>query len=271
KALFGQIEAVDTLQEITGNETSSRLWLQDAIVIDDFVYLFPLLVKDESTAFYVASVNVIKAPIVDGLIDYKNATYLSSPLYIKTPSGGDLYFGAGILDNRDIDGYIYIYGYLDLDGRKLTVARTTAENISNFNEWLFYNGTSFSDNPLDSAPFLDSVSPELSVTYMTSGIYQGKYMLVAMEGTTSGRVSYSVGESPVGPFSEFHLLYETSESEDLKSAFTYNAKMHPILSTPEAFLISYNVNTTSISALGNTEIYYPRFIIVTEVKAPKGE
>ena len=61
-------------------------------------------------------------------------------------------------------------------------------------------------------------------------------------------------------------IYETSEHTYLRSAFSYNAKMHPALSKPGEYLISYNVNTSQVGALSDARIYYPRFIRMIEVK-----
>ena len=266
QSLFGEISASSENTEITQNEESARLWLQDGIVIDDKIYIFPILVKDYQTLFKVFNVGLIEMDIVDNKFDFENARYLNSPLQCATEDGGMIYYGAGVMDNRDMDGYIYVYGYKDSPGRKLVVARVTEENFLNFNEWTYYDGQNWSEKIEDSAVLMPGVSPELSVTYMDSGIFAGKYMLVVMENTSSGNVAFSLSDTPVGPFSEYTTIYETSESSYLTAAFTYNAKLHPNLSTSEKLIISYNVNTTNFSALRDANIYYPRFISITAVK-----
>ncbi|PKK96169.1 MAG: hypothetical protein CVV58_07755, partial [Tenericutes bacterium HGW-Tenericutes-3] len=110
------------------------------------------------------------------------------------------------------------------------------------------------------------VSAELSVSYIDSGMFAQKYMLVVMENTTSGKISYSLSDTPFGPFEPYVQIYQTTEASYLRSAFTYNAKMHPNLSEPGNYLISYNVNTTAVGALSDANIYYPRFIRIIEVK-----
>jgi len=266
--LFASIVASSSLQEITGNEMSGRLWIQDGVVLNNSLYLFPILVKDEGEAFKVTRVGMIKAPIVNARIDYQNAEYLDTPLQTTTSDGGTIFFGAGVMNHSQIDGFIYIYGYKDLNGRYLTVARVLEDHFENFNEWEYFDGTGWSSNINDSYKLIEGVSPELSVTPIESGLFAGKYMLVVMENTTSGKVSYSISDTPYGPFSNYHVLYETYEDTYLKGAFTYNAKLHAHLSEPGSYLISYNVNTTVLSALIDARIYHPRFIIVTEVKKP---
>jgi len=265
--LFGQASASGFDPEIAGNEASSRLWLQDGIVLGNSLYLFPLVVKDDASLFKVTRVGLIKAPIAAGRIDFENAVYLSTPLQSKVPGGGVIYYGAGVMDHRDADGYVYVYGYKDRAGRHLVVARVAPEAFEDFNAWRYYDGSGWSQDINDSAPLLEGVSPELSVAKIETGLLAGKYMLVAMEDTTSGRVSYATADTPWGPFSDFTVLFETYESQILMGAFTYNAKMHVHLSEPGKYLISYNVNTSVLQALSDARIYHPRFILVTETKA----
>jgi hypothetical protein len=183
--------------------------------------------------------------------------------YPKT--GGVVYFGAGVMDNTDIDGYIYVYGYLDDGERNLVVARFNPWDVLNFNEWEFLNNQGWLKNMTNLRKLKTGVSAELSVTYIERGTFAGKYMLVSMENTTSGNIVYSLSSSPIGEFSDFKRIYTTTESSYLRGAFTYNAKLHPNLSTDEKLIISYNVNTTILTALVDARIYYPRFISITFV------
>ena len=269
--LFGQASSNDSVSNLHPNELSSRLWLQDGIVLNQNLYIFPILVKDEADLFKVHNVGLIKAPITSNeTIDYDQATYLNTPLQVQTEDGGIIYFGAGLLNNVNRDGYIYIYGYKDMKGvsikRSLVVGRFKAEDIENFNEWTFYNGEAFVHDINQISTLIDKVSTELSVTYINEGIYVGKYMLVVMENTNSGIISYAIADSPYGPFGDYQKIFETIEHTYLRSAFTYNAKMHPALSSPGEYLISYNVNTSQVGALSDARIYYPRFIRMIEVK-----
>ena len=267
--LFGSINAQDELHDLTKNEESARLWLQDGIVINNKIYLFPLLIKDYLTYFKVHNVGLVEMDIVNDRFDYQNAKFYSTPLMCQTDDGGLIYFGAGVMDNRDIDGFIYIYGYKDLNGRNLVVARVSEDNFLNFNEWTYYNGETWTKNINEVKGIKESVSAELSVTYINFGTNKGKYMLVVMKGTTSGEIAYALSNAPYGPFSDYETIYQTNEGSLYNGAFTYNAKMHPNLSKENKIIISYNVNTTSFSALSNAKIYYPRFISLTEIR--KGE
>jgi len=264
--LFGEISSISYDQSNHPNEASARLWLQDGVVINDHLYLFPILVKDEGDLFKVHNVGLIKTPILNERLNLDQTTYLNTPLQVKTEDGGTIFFGAGLMNHVEIDGYIYIYGYKDLNGRHLVVGRFKPEDIENMNAWTYFNGTSFIHDINQVVGLKNQVSAELSVTYIEEGIFAGKYMLVVMENTTSGKISYSLSDTPYGPFGDYQLVYQTIENTYLRGGFTYNAKLHPALSKPGEFLISYNVNTTLAGALSDANIYYPRFIKMIEVK-----
>ncbi|PAT01703.1 hypothetical protein CI105_05515 [Candidatus Izimaplasma bacterium ZiA1] len=269
--IYPSVNATSRIEEITGTEHSSRLWIQDGVVIDDYLYLYPILVKDYEMFFKVFKTGIIQVPIVDERLDYDNLVYYDANLRSVSEDGGDIFYGAGVLNMSENsgytnpDGYIYVYGYKDLHGRNLTVSRVLPEDILDMNKYEYFNGTTFTKNINDSAPLIEGVSAELSVTYMEEGMFAGKYVLVVMENTTSGVISYSLSDTPYGPFTDYVELYKTNESSYL-DAFTYNAKMHPSLSEVGNYLISYNVNTTNAFKLSNADIYRPRFIRVIEVK-----
>jgi len=263
--LFGEITATSENLDITANEESARLWLQDGVVIDDKVYLFPLLIKDYLTYFKVHNVGLVSMDIVENRFDYENAEYYNTPLMTLTDDGGEIYFGAGVMDNRDIDGYIYVYGYKDANGRHLLVSRVTEEDFLNFNAWEYWDGTGWSHDIKEADGIYEGVSAELSVTKINSGQYEGKYMLLYMVDTTSGYIAYSISDNPWGAFGESNIIFHTLENTMYSGAFTYNAKLHPSLSSSGMWIVSYNVNTTSLSAYANARIYYPRFLSITEV------
>ena len=271
--LYATVNASSYDDSIAGNELTSRLWLQDGVVIGDYFYDFPILVKNYLTYFKVYKVGMIKVHIVDGQLDLESIEYIDTPLQNEQDEGSITYFGAGVM-NMDIsggsvnqDGYIYVYGYKDFDGRHLTVARVEEENFENFNKWEYYNGTEWTSNIDETVQLIDGVSPELSVTYIDSGIYEGKYMLTVMENTSSGLISISFSDNPYGPFDQYERVYMASSIKEIGSkVFPYNAKFHPHLSEPGKYLISYNVNSTDFSAFTNGDIYRPRLIWLIETK-----
>ncbi|TVP93886.1 MAG: DUF4185 domain-containing protein [Acholeplasmatales bacterium] len=266
RVLHAQSAATDSLFGRDATENSARLWLQDGVVIGDVFYNFPIVVKDSPDLFKVHQVGLSRVPIVAGELMTTETAYFTTPLQARTADGGELFFGAGVMNlstHQDLDDpYVYVYGYLDFDGRHLTVARVLPEQFENFNAWTFYDGNTFQPDIHLSAPLIKGVSAELSVSYVPEGPYEGRYVLTVMENTLSGRVSVAYAETPYGPFSAFELLYRTQEHQQFNNTFTYNAKMHPLLSTANEWIISYNVNATTNFALRDVRIYHPRFIRV---------
>ncbi len=269
RLLHAAVETANYDESIDALEESSRLWLQDGMVIGDHFYNFPILVKDFETSFKVHKVGLSRTPIVDGELDVDNVTYLDSPLQVRTGDGGEIFFGAGVMNLATHpvleDPYVYVYGYKDLNGRHLTVARVLPEKIEDFNAWEFFDGEDFQPDITQSAKGIRGVSAELSVTHIPEGRYAGQYMLVSMQDTISGRIVYATADSPEGPFTDFTFIYRVGEPYQFQNVFTYNAKMHPLLSTADTFVISYNVNGTSAMALKDARVYYPRFITMKEV------
>ena len=265
--LFGKVTANSEITEKIGEEVDARLWLQDGIVLNNYLNLFPILIKDEADFFNVFNVSMIKVPIVEESLDYDASIYLSTPLEVNTNDGGKLFFGTGLMNNVLNDGYVYIYGYKDLNGRHLIVARSRPEDFENFNSWTYFNGETFASDINACAPLIEGVSAELSVSYIGEGRFAGKYMLVVMEDTSSGKISYSLSDTPYGNFSDFQPLYETWETNYFnKDVYTYNAKMHPHLSTPDNLFITYNVNSYTVRGGQDGRICYPRVINVISVK-----
>ncbi|ALS29239.1 F5/8 type C domain-containing protein [Paenibacillus sp. 32O-W] len=257
----------------------SWYWLQDGIVIGDRLYIFPLVMVRGSgpTGFNFATygVNMIRLPLADGVPDLDRQEQFDTPLYAKLPDGtGAIVFGAGIMDNTeqsggpDPDGYIYVYGYRDIDGgnKQLVAARVEPQHFEQFDHWRYWDGEEWSPDILEAAALIQGVSPELSVTPINSGALAGKYLLVVERDTMSGYVAISAGDSPVGPFAPLKRIYYTPEIDRANQVFSYNAKAHPHLSRPGELLISYNVNSMDPMANNmNGDLYRPRWIRLREL------
>lgn len=263
--LFGQATGTPSAADFTVLDQSARIWLQDGVVLNNHLYVYPLLVKDFEDFFKVHNVGMIKIPIEDNRVLYENATMLNTPLQVQTDDGGIIYLGAGLMNHVAHDGYVYIYGYKDLLGRHLVVGRFLPQDAENFNKYEYYDGQNWVKDINQVGALASNVSAELSVTYITEGTYAGKFMLVVMENTTSGVISYAISDTPYTPFGEYQVIYRTTESSYLQNAFTYNAKLHPHISKQGRFLISYNVNGTTLQSLNDVRVYYPRFIEMIEV------
>lgn len=258
----------------------SWYWLQDAYVKDGWLYTFPLLMakdlsQDPGFQFAIEGVAMITVPITEDGLAYADQVQVDAPLYARLPDGRELVFGAGITDNTtesgapDPDGYLYIYGYENNsnEGTKgLLVARVVPDRLQSFADWRFWDGSDWSSRIEEADPVLDGVSPELSVTPMTEGRWQGKYLAISELDTLSGYVAYAAGDTPYGPFEPFTRLYYTVELEEGQGITTYNAKAHPHLSREGELLVTYNVNTTDAMAnTVNASIYRPRWLRLREI------
>lgn len=175
-------------------------------------------------------------------------------------------FGAGVYVNtieagaRNPDGYVYIYGVRGRN-KQLVVARVKPSDIETFSKWTFWNGRRWDRNFAHIASVTDHVSNELGMMQLEDG----RYALVFQEDGMGKHVAVRLAPTPAGPFGKLIRLYDCSEElgED-KDLFAYNAKVHPVLSSPDELLISFNVN--SFDFLNDLRqrpgLYRPRFIRV---------
>lgn len=257
------------------SESGSWYWLQDGVVIEDTLYMFPILMVndlegDANFQFAIDDVTLISLPLSEeGEPIIEEQEQIDTPLFQSLDDeDGNMLFGATVLDQTDVDGHLYIYGYKDFtSGQKdLVAARTKPEHIDNFEQWEYWNGDTWTDNMLDATTLINNVSPELSVHYSETGPYEGKYVAAYSHDTLSGYIAISVSDQPQGPFSEPELLYFVPEAHE-DDVITYNAKAHPQLSAPGELLISYNVNSVAANGnMANADIYRPRWVKVKEIK-----
>ena len=252
-------------------------WLQDGVVIRDKLFLSPLIIrsdmeKPEGWQFEVADVCIVEVPIKEGRPEFSEARQSKADLYLR--DGGEQYVG-GIaympyhpdMGYPDGDGYIYAYGYISSlvneEGKpRMIVGRVKPEEFADTGNWRFYNGQEFVPGIENSVAVLDHISCEMSVTPIVAGANKGKFLAVFQYDGKSSFVGYSIGATPWGPFEEANRVYECDEQQRVnETVYTYNAKSHSHLSSPDAILVSYNVNTPSMEENKRTaDIYHPRFI-----------
>lgn len=257
------------------DQSHGWIWLQDGVIINNNLYFLPLIVNTDKTQpeglqFKITGVAMFKTPIKDKKIVPEKSSQKIAPL-LAYHEGTEYLFGAGIMSNtieagaKNPDGYIYIYGYKTKLGlRKMIVARVKPENFEYFDDWEFYDGNAYSSNILDSKAILSHVSCELSVSQLNDGMYKDKFIAVFTYDVNTKYVSFAIGDTPVGPFTQPQRVYVTPEQEIFKSTtYTYNAKAHPHLSSSTDILVSYNTNTYSLDHnYSNYLVYRPRFIIL---------
>ncbi len=228
-------------------------------------------------------VDLLQIPIRDGKLDFEAAIVTedtNNRLFnvVEREIGDDprsrstFFFGTGLLENLkssgapNPDGYIYVYGYRDERSkpRRLIVAKVLPEDIARLDRWTYYAGKNgWSNNVQEAVGIADGVSTELSVTPIPFGPKAGKYALIYTPGTIGSKIAVRIGDTPVGPFGGERIIYEESVAATLgEKVFAYNAKAHPVLSTTDELLISYNLNSNDehFALFRIPDIYFPRFV-----------
>jgi hypothetical protein len=270
-----QVEASSTMLE---EGAKSWIWLQDGVVIEKMLYFFPYQVisdmnQPEGLQFGIKGISMIKVPILDNRIDFKKAVQKRTP-FLFQQGDSELIFGGALTPNTvqsgalNPDGYVYIYGYKTTWGlRQLIAARVLESDFELFDKWEFYDGAHWQKDMMKIAPLLNHISTEFSVSPILKGRNKGKFICVFTYDTNTPYVSYSIGDSLIGPFEKPQIIYKTPEQEQFKSTtYTYNAKAHPQLSESDNIMVSYNTNTYNFEHnMSNCDIYGPRIIRLREI------
>jgi hypothetical protein len=239
-------------------------WLMDGVATNDSVYIFGLRLEKTNTGFGFKIVGVSLITYQpDANQQIQEHRQVDTPLYYENlAESWEIVLGQAVMPlttgsgNPDPDGYIYVYGPKNMSGggKDLVVSRVLPDRIGEFSEWRFWDGSVWSTQIENSASLTSKISQEFSV----SPLGYGKYILVFQ---LNENVGIRVGDSPVGPFGPYYLIYQCPEVELDPDIFVYNAKAHPHLSPQERLLISYNVNTFDFwDHFSNADIYRPRFI-----------
>ncbi|MGF7142652.1 hypothetical protein HNQ56_001070 [Anaerotaenia torta] len=250
-------------------------WLGDTFVIGDYLYVYALRIDSVPTVFGFEQIgaDLARYDIVDGAVNYSSLKLINDDkkqLCDTADSRNKWYFGGAVYQSTEEagvmnpDGYIYVYGYNDVEnkGRRLVVSRVKPENIENFGayEYLSSDGGWSREVPSEFLSLEEGVAPECSVTQLQSGENKGKYLFVWSHLTNTATIKASISDTPYTPFRDQTIIYthDTTLTIPGKGNNTYNAKAHPALSGPEEILISYNVNGEDCFRYG--DIYRPRFL-----------
>lgn len=239
-------------------------WLMDGVVTNDSVYIFGLRLEKTNGGFGFKIVGVAlityQPDANQQIQDYRQ---VDTPLYYENQAESwEIVLGQAVMPmtsesgNPDPDGYIYVYGPKNFSGggKDLVVSRVLPDRIGEFSEWRYWDGAAWSTQIENSASLTSKISQEFSV----SPLGFGRYILVFQ---LNENVGIRVGDSPVGPFDPYYMIYQCPEVELDPDIFVYNAKAHPHLSPQDRLLISYNVNTFDFwDHFSNADIYRPRFI-----------
>lgn len=259
-------------------------WLGDTFVIGEHLYVYSLRIDSVNTVFGFDQIGVDLAryDIVDGEVDYDSLTLINdgdmrlcdvSDYNTKWYLGGAVYQSTEDAGVMDPDGWVYVYGYQDVlnVGRELIVSRVKPENIEDFSkyEYLDETGAWVSEPPKIFKSLAHDVAPECSVTQIQSGEDKGKFLFVNTHITNSPTIKASISTAPYEVFESKTTIYshDTCLTTLGEGNNSYNAKAHPVLSTANEIIISYNVNGDE--TFKYADIYRPRFLRLAMVAERK--
>lgn len=178
---------------------------------------------------------------------------LAALRYDKCP--GDVSYGSAILE--DDDGYTYLYGSSRTGlETHLHVARVVGSDLTA--EWEFWNGNVWQPEPSQYV-IHRQVSSMFSVWKE-----KGRYLLLTQEPNLGRKIFLAEAAGPLGPFVNERVVYEIPEAHGADGMLSYNAIVHPELSSGDTWLVSYSINPSSFwdnfSKPGSADKYRPVFI-----------
>ncbi|WP_436936483.1 DUF4185 domain-containing protein [Halovenus marina] len=253
------------------SDTGDWYWLGDGYVnntLDGQRYVFGLQFRDDPDGFFPIQVETDLLILgSDEDPPYRDYDRRSTPLLVSaTENRGRRAFTSCVMPNTEAagapnpDGYVYVYGIEELvKPKQLLVARVKPRHFENFDQWEYWDGSSWVSQPGAAAGVTTRISNELSVTPLPNGEYRLTFQL----DTNSKYTAVRRGESPVGPWGPVEKIWAAAEPNEDDDHYVYNAKAHPHLSTGRgSLLISYNVNTRAFFEDYDRypSFYYPRFI-----------
>jgi hypothetical protein len=214
---------------------------------------------------------------------------ISLPGYTPPDAGSPVVWGAALLRSGNT---VYVYGTQTpntgtpsspLPQRQLYLARVPASQLTNFGAWRFYAGSGQwapaqqGAEPLQPAGGTPGLGAGLTASSGFSVVQAGgRYWLIQADPVVgSNDIDAYPGAAPWGPFDPAAgiVLYRSPDvgldaAHDFR--IMYEARAELALSSPDALVISYNVNSLAVtagcvpmSAFTNT-VVQPRFIVVPE-------
>ncbi len=242
-------------------------WFGDGFVNqedDNSINIFGYRVIDHSEKswdFEIKGVTLLTIPN-DSKAPFTNHAQIDTPLFMDIEGLGIGTFGSGIFVNTkkagapNPDEYLYIYGLLD-PNKQLVVARVKPSTLKQFDTWRYWDGGNWNTDINKVQPITNRVSNEVSLTPLKDG----RYLLVFQEDGIGNHTAIRISESPVGPFGPIQRIWKAPEINDPPGIIPYNAKAHPVLSTEDELLISYNTISFDYfnDILKYPHMYRPRF------------
>lgn len=170
-----------------------------------------------------------------------------------TYGGSEVSWGDQLLR---VGQWIYIYGQETASiGKDMHLARARTGHLTG--PWQFWTGSGWSSDPAASAKVLGNVGASFSVTKVGR-----QYVLATTDSFLDPQIFLYTAPSPAGPFTGGTQIYDPPEATG--GEYTYNVAAHPELTGPGQLVLSYNVNSFTLSDLyANINNNRARFITVT--------
>jgi hypothetical protein len=265
-------------------DSADRYWDEDGLQIGGTIVKFYNRYLPGSAPFIPAGTVIAQFPVGQLSTAGRGPAYGAVvkpqliPLPSYTPPGGSapLVWGAALLRAGNT---VYVYG-TDTPGtpvpdRQLYLARVPASRLAQFGAWQFYAGPGRWTASQQAA---QPVQPAGSGPSMASGfsvvkVGQRYWLIQADPVVGSDDIDAYPASTPWGPFDPAarKVLYrDPTIGLDVAHDFRimYEARAEPVLSTSQALVISYNINSTAVTsgcvsmgAFTNT-VTLPRFITV---------
>jgi len=252
------------IPDMLQSNSDAWFWLMDGIAINDTIYVYGMRLRSANDSWEVLGVSLISFTLENGL-NVENIKQADTPLLAKSADGKQIIIGQAIMPmtaasgNPGADGYIYVYGPMSgLGTREMVASRFLPEDIRNFSQYSYWDG----NNWVADITQVKEITGNISMEFSVSPLENGKFITVFQLNTVSHNVAVSIGDSPVGPFGYYKVIWNCPEADENSNIFMYNAKAHPHLSGPGELLISYNVNAYNWDAFTYADIYRPRFIVL---------
>lgn len=254
--------------ETPASKPGEYYWMGDGFINNEdgnTLNIFGYRVVDHSEKswdFEVKGVTLITVPGNKIKPPFEAQEQIDAPLFMDIPGIGKGTFGSGVFVNTgwagapNPDGYVYVYGLLD-PNKQLVVARVKPAHVKQFENWRFWDGNTWNADIQKVKSITNRVSNEISLTPLKDG----RYLLVFQLDGIGEYTAVRIADSPVGPFGPVQKIRKVPELADPPGIIPYNAKAHPVLSTKDELLISYNTITADYfkDILNYPHSYRPRF------------
>ncbi len=223
----GELEHTETLIKYKDfDEHQKWYWPLDATVYEDQLQMVLMRMKKNGEGMWGFAGEAIDLAVF-------TLPQLELTNIICNKVSDDLPYGSAICEAGD--GYTYLYGSSRTGLTTwMHIARAPQGNLTN--DWQFWNGTEWQAEPSDFAIHRD-VSSMFSIWKENE-----RYFLFTQEPNLGRKLFLFESESPMGPFINKKLLYEIPAEHGTGDMFSYNAIVHPELSTPGELLVNYSIN-----------------------------